>query len=144
MTPYDDDWPTCVKTNATLRMFSDQVGPEAISKKLNINPTESFSKGESHGNRGLIRKLNGWLLNTEEAVDSKDTRRHIDWLLSKLSPRKIELDELRSNGVEVDISCLWMSTGQGGPLMSPQQMAVLCQLDLEIWWDIYFDDEEQA
>lgn len=142
MTPYDDDFPTCRKTSSALRIFSDSVRPEFITAKLGISPTDSFSKGDHHGDGRFSRKFNGWLLSSENVINSKDTRRHVDWLISKLANRENELKELRAMGVELDISCFWLSTGQGGPIISPTQMKELSRLDLEIWWDIYFDNGE--
>lgn len=139
MTPYDDDFPTCRKTFSTLRIFSDTLQPEFISTTLGITPTDKFVKGDLHGNGRFSRKFNGWLLSSEHAIDSKDSRKHVNWLVSVVANRETELKTLREMGAEIDISCLWISSGQGGPIMSPLQMKELCRLELEIWWDIYFE-----
>jgi hypothetical protein len=142
MTPYDDDFPTCRKTFAALRTFLDSVGPEVITAKLGITPTANFLKGDRHGGGKFSRKFNGWFLSSEGLVESKDTRRHIDWVISQLANHEVTLKEMRAAGFEMDISCFWLSTGQGGPIISPAQMRELSQLELEIWWDVYFDGDE--
>lgn len=142
MTPYDDNFPTCRKTYTALRIFSDTVRPEFITAKLRVDPSDSFSKGDQYGDGRFFRKFNGWFLSSENKIGSKDTRRHVDWLISEIANRENELKELRGMGVEIDVSCFWLSTGQGGPVIGPAQMKELSRLDLEIWWDVYFDNGE--
>jgi hypothetical protein len=141
MTPYDDNYSTCKETSATLRIFSDSIDPSAITSMIGTNPTESYAKGDKYGKKLLTRKCNGWLLDTRGLIESKDCRRHIDWILSKISECDDGLAKLKSTGAEIDISCYWVSSGQGGPTLSPLQMAELARLDIEIWWDIYFDQQ---
>lgn len=136
LSSYDDDFPTCTETFSTLRLFSDVIQPSAITELLNIEPTCTFTKGEPN-DRGFVRTNNGWLLSSEHVVSSKDTRRHIDWILSQIEPKANQLQDLRSKMVEMDISSLWVSTGQGGPVLSPTQMMVLARLELDVWWDVY-------
>lgn len=142
MTPYDDDYPTCRRTTAQLRIFSDSLDPGYITSLLGVFPTESFAKGDKFGKRQLTRKFNGWFLSTADVVNSKDCRRHIDWVVSKLASCGESLEKLRSMGAEIDLSCLWLSSGQGGPVLSPSQMTELARLNIEIWWDVYFEQEE--
>jgi Domain of unknown function (DUF4279) len=138
---YDDDFATCTRTYATLRLFSNDIEPTSITAVLNIPPSKTFIKGQPHGQHDHIRKSNGWFLSSEREVNSKDTRRHIDWLLSRISDKSAQLAELRSKGVEVDISCLWESVGQGGPIISAPQMKELARLNIDVWWDVYFDEQ---
>jgi len=109
---------------------------------LGVYPTESFAKGDKFGKKQLTRKSNGWFLSTAGIIDSKDCRRHIDWIISKLAPYGESLEKLRTMGAEVDLSCFWLSSGQGGPVLSPLQMGELARLNLEIWWDIYLEQKD--
>ena len=68
---YDDSYPTCVETYSTLRVFSDDLHPDEITKLLQIEPTESFRKGDSHALGKLQRKTNGWFYSTEKLSSSK-------------------------------------------------------------------------
>ena len=144
MTNYDDDFPTCEQTYATLRVFSDDINPHAITLSLGVDPSESFEKGEGRGNKGALRKFHGWFLSSEKTVESKDTRRHIDWIISKIRDKSQELAELQAKGVEIDISCLWLSNGQGGPILSPPQIKELALFNIDIWWDVYFNNSSQS
>ena len=83
-------------------------------------------------------KKNGWFLTSKNEVDSKDTRRHIDWIINKIKSKKELINQLQENGVTFDISCFWESKyGQGGPMISPSQMTELSLLNISVWWDIY-------
>jgi hypothetical protein len=141
---YDDSYATCVETHSTLRVFSDDLAPEEISRVLQIEPTESFRTGDAHSQGKLRRKANGWLYSTQKICDSKDTRRHIDTILSKLEGKQDVVASMQSQGCKFDITSYWVSTGQGGPWLMPQQMLKLGRLGIEVWWDIYFSDEDQA
>lgn len=141
---YDDDFPTCVSTSASLRLLSSAMDPTSMTAILGISPSRSFAKGEVYGTHGHVRKFNGWFLDSEPAVSSKDTRRHIDWILSQVGDKAPQFAHLRSKGVDTDISCLWISTGQGGPILSPSQMEVLARLGVDVWWDVYFEGRPQS
>jgi hypothetical protein len=139
LTAYDDDYPTCQQTYAVLRIFSDSTSPREATALLGITPTDSFEKGEAVGTRGAKRRQNGWFLSTEAQVQSRDSRRHLDWLVAAICDREEALSRLRSAGAEIDVSCYWVSLGQGGPVIGPEQMKQLSRLGLEVWWDVYFD-----
>lgn len=141
MTVYDDDYPTCRETYAVLRIFSDSISPPDITALLGISPSDSFTKGELNGNRGNRRKQNGWFLSTESQVKSRDSRRHLDWLTAALDAHEDVLNKLRLASAEIDISCYWVSVGQGGPVIGSEQMKILSRLGLDVWWDIYFTDK---
>jgi hypothetical protein len=141
MTPYDDEYPTCKRTFATLRIYSDAVSTPEITARLQLEPTDCFNKGDATGSRGLTRKFNGWFLSSESIVSSRDTRRHLDWLISKIGDKATEIARLHADRVDIDISCFWVYKGQGGPLISPPQMAALSALNIEVWWDVYYDHD---
>jgi|GEM_PF-550760 hypothetical protein len=143
MTEYNDEYPTCVETFSTLRVFSDQVDPERITKLLAIEPTESFRMGEARGAKGHRNKAHGWFYSTEGISDSRDTRRHIDLILDALNGRTDAVHLLQKEGCRFDICSYWDSIGHGGPSLLPHQMARLAELEIEIWWDVYFSSEDE-
>ena len=78
-------------------------------------------------------------------VESRDVRRHLDWLLSRIDPRADAIHSLRSDGCRMDVSCFWVSaSGHGGPSVLPAQMGPLARLGLELWFDIYLGDSQDA
>jgi Domain of unknown function (DUF4279) len=145
---YEDDYASCAETYATLRIFSDDLTPEAISAALGVDPTDSFRKGEPFSPRvQRPRPQHGWFLCTKGLVHSKDTRRHIDWLLDKVCPAALAFARVTKHGANSDVFSFWSSArGQGGPMLSVAQMQRLATLGLECIWDVYYrgDDEDDA
>jgi hypothetical protein len=141
---YDDDYPTCVETYSTLRVNSDEISPEEITKLLQINPTKAFRKGETHARGKLQRKTNGWFYSTKKLSSSKDTRRHIDLILASLDGKDDSVKKLHLKDCKLDIISYWVSIGQGGPWLMPYQMLRLGTLGIPVWWDIYFTSENET
>jgi len=141
---YDDECMSCRETYSTLRIFSESIAPAEISAALRLEPTRSHLKGEAISPRvPRPRPQHGWLLSSENQVRSRDTRRHIDWILDRLEPCALAFDGLLSRGASVDIFSFWSSArGQGGPILSPPQLVRLARFRLEIVYDIYFSDHD--
>jgi hypothetical protein len=149
-TPYNDEYPTCERTVAKLRVYLGQISPSHATDLLGINPTSTSEAGRvvSSKRTGFTRteKLNAWFLSSEDFVDSKDSRRHLDWLLDTIAPASEALKILREeSGVKAYVTCIWWSAfGDGGPTMSPAQMAKLCALNIECQFEFaYFGPEEE-
>ena len=133
---YDDEYSACKETYTTLLIYPGKNHPDKITELLEIEPSNISIKGE--GKRG--RKQNGWFLTTQDEIESKDCRRHIDWLLDIIEPKSKLLLQLQSEGVRIEFTCFWVSvSGNGGPTLSPPQMKRLAILNIEIWWDVYFE-----
>ncbi len=108
MTDYDDEYPTCLETNAVLRIRSDELLPEEISEILDIQPSKMLEKGELRNPRlpRTINKTNFWFLSSESSVQSKDNRRHLDWLAERLLPKIGAIQQLRKRGAKLDVMCI--------------------------------------
>jgi len=135
---YDDGYPTCARTYASLRVFSSDMEPEAIDWLLGVEHSTGYRIGDPISSRsGGVRTTNAWFLSSEKHVDSRDLSRHIDWLLDS-----VDADELVALGPErsasMDIFCFWESkSGHGGPRLHPGLMTRLGRLNLEIGFDVY-------
>jgi hypothetical protein len=146
ITPISDGYPTCSECYAQLLIYPGAMHPDDVSKLLGLEPTQKNIAGTVVTNsRGKTReiKLSGWFLSSEQYVQSKDLREHIDWLLEKIKPLKKELIKLQNiDGITLGIDCVWRSAvGHGGPTLWPEQMRSISDLDLECSFDIYFDPE---
>jgi hypothetical protein len=123
MDDYDDDYATCEEAYASFRIYHDALDLEGVTRDLCIQPTDTFE--------------GGWILGTEGAISSRDIRRHLDWLIAQLEPRQQVIENLRAAGCQMDVFCYWRWTGQGGPTISPRNMAGMGKLGLELGFDIY-------
>ena len=150
-TSYNDEYSTCRSTFSTLRFYSDDISPFSISEVLDIEPTEYQVLGEPlnkggyrEGKSPLIYKQNGWLLSTKSILESKDFRRHLDWILDRIEDKGEALRHLLDQGVDGSISCYWLSAyGHGGPQLNSQQARRLGGLGLGLWFDFYYFDESE-
>lgn len=141
-TVYSDDYATCEQTYATVRIYD--VDSDHVTNLLGIIPSSSQPGGRISVRGGeSAKRPKGWFLSTEGAIESRDVRRHLDWLLDKLMPQRDALAELRRRGATVDICCYWLSaSGHGGPTISPAQSAKLAALGIDCWFDVYFTEDD--
>ncbi len=142
---YVDNYPTCAQTSVTLRVFADDVAPQEITKIIEIEPSEAHVKGQPKYKRrsDIINKTNGWFLRSDDKVESKDFRRHLDWLIQQLNSRHAALRELTAKGAQIDIFCPWASkTNEGGPIIDPRQMKVLGELNVELVFEFWYGGED--
>ena len=148
LTPVDDEYETCERTQATLRIATGAMPPDRVTELLNITPTgvtvlgkaaRVTSRGSTH-----LGESNIWLLDSENFVTSKDLRRHVDWIISTVYSSREALFRLQEMpDVKMDVSCVWWSRhGGGGPTLWPEQMSRLAELNLEISVACAFYGEE--
>ncbi|HXM23923.1 MAG TPA: DUF4279 domain-containing protein [Terriglobales bacterium] len=136
-TPIKDVDDSCERTCAQLLVYSDDLHPSAVTDLLGISPTKYAARGEKSPPNSLglapIGRVNGWFLSSEEHVQSKDLRRHLNWLIGQLQPRASALRQLQAKPrVRMYVSCPWWSNdGGGGVSLWPEQMLALAALNLE-------------
>ncbi|WP_159452347.1 DUF4279 domain-containing protein [Singulisphaera sp. GP187] len=137
----DDDYPTCARTYATLLIYPNAVDPAMVTERLGIEPSSWQRRGEviPRTNRPpKVAELSGWFLTSKSQVESKDSRRHVAWLLDQIASKSAVIRSLQETGCTMAISCYWLSKdGHGGPTMPPSQMKTLGELNIELWFDIY-------
>jgi hypothetical protein len=124
----------------------EQLDLSEVSRLLEVKPTSTQRAGDLvSAKSGRVHKYTGWFLESEDQVESRDSRDHFAWLLDRVSGKSKALAALTSHGYLVDICCRWDSaSGHGGPSMDPTQMVQLGSLGIDVWFDIYFDRSESA
>ena len=133
-TIYDDDFDTCYETFVTLRIYTKEKNPQLITKILSIEPSSITLKGEGRKNN----YVNGWFLSSKNFINSKDLRRHIDWIIEAIKNKKKYITNFLDEGFDIDIICYWSSkNGTGGPILSPKQLTSLSKLNIEICFEFY-------
>ena len=144
---YDDEYRTCVETYATLTIYSDDIEPDEITSIIGTAPTQTFRKGEVRTTHPAAKhpnyQMHGWFYSTKDMSGSRDCRRHLDMLID--GPLKVAsvTDALRARGCSLDISIFYVYRG-GGPTISPHQMSRLAEANIDVWWDLYRDSEDDV
>jgi hypothetical protein len=131
---------SCIETYVTLRIFSEFMQPEEIGAILGIKATRALARDLESRYRPR-RECNFWAWSTQEKDVSLDSVAHINVIVTLLKDKRECLNTLRARGCKIDLMSYWVSNGQGGPSLDIQTMKSLCDLGLEIWWDIYFHNE---
>jgi hypothetical protein len=135
---YIDDYPTCEDTYVTLRIYTGEMAPEFVTRILEVQPSDTLTKGKIAKGRKKPAILNGWFLSSQDEVESLDSRRHIDWLLLHFEGKEEQLKKVIAESNEAYVSVYWGSkSGHGGPRLSQNQMAGLLRLGLDVDHDIY-------
>lgn len=138
---YDDDYPTCARTHATLLIYPNEVDPTEVTERIGIEPSSWQRRGEvipQAKGPPKVAELSGWFLTSKGQVESKDSRRHVAWLLDQIASKSEATRSLQKTGCTMAISCYWQSkNGHGGPTIPPSQMKTLGELNIELWFDIY-------
>lgn len=138
MIQYDDENPDCVRTYSTLKIFTGSISPDELTNSFQQTPTRAwYTDGEGPG-RG--KPVNAWYLTTKGQVQSRDTSRHLAYLLDFLHSHKDYVDSFAQKGIRLEIINFWHSAGKGGPTCHPQHMKQLAHWDIPISWNIYFGD----
>ncbi|MHB8966988.1 MAG: DUF4279 domain-containing protein [Thermoleophilia bacterium] len=145
---YDDSYETCAETYATLCIYHEDLDPEEINLILGLESSWSCRKGDPVSKKEPDRsqhRQGAWLLSTEGRIDSKDSRRHIVWLLGQVENKSEILTDLQNNSYEMRISCFWVSKhGHGGPIVSTEECERLSRLGIELYFDFYSGDDEPS
>jgi hypothetical protein len=141
---YDDNYGTCKKTSTCFRIMHPDLDLAAISQQLDLIPAWTRQKGQLYGKRKTPHRISIWALDTESIITSRDTRRHLDWLLDQLEPKTAVLAQFRGHGYEMDLYCMWYGLGgTGGPMLSLYQMARMAALQLTIGFEFWHEDEDE-
>jgi hypothetical protein len=143
----DSGYKTCDDVYVKLLIYPSAHKTAEVSEVLAIKPTSAQEKGDEITNsRGKTRiaKNTLWVLSSEGSVTSRDLRDHLNWLICKLQGKEAGLKSLQSwDELKMTVSCVWWSAfGHGGPVLWPEQMKALAELNLECSFDIYFSDPD--
>jgi hypothetical protein len=126
--------------------MSDDFDLQEVTDLVKAAATRTQKKGDlqSETNQWNCKKT-GWWISSLGVVPSKDSRDHLEFILSKLDGADDGFRVLHSHEFLIDLCIRWDSlSGHGGPTLSPVQMARLAELEIEVWFDIYFHGDDFA
>jgi Domain of unknown function (DUF4279) len=140
---HTDDDDACDRTVAELRIYGDELDPDSISKRLGIISSTAQRKGQvfaSSLGRHRAAKVGGWFLSSENNVNSKDLRSHLDWLIAQLRDGVQELVVLQNEpGIQMWVAVIWWAKdGSGWFTLEPQHMRAIAEMNLECQFELAF------
>lgn len=124
---------------ASLRIYHQDLAPEAVSTSLELNPSRAWVKGEKLEDE-IIATTGGWLLSSKEHVNSAEMNKHLDWLLLMLSGCGSRLTKLQKQGYKTELVVSWFSDSWNTcPALTPEFMQRIAALNMPLRFDVYLD-----
>jgi hypothetical protein len=145
-TPINDSDPFCISVWVSFCIFG--IDPDIVTKKLGIEPSSQQKIAVPRllpNGKQEIGKINNWILRSRDHVQSRDIRRHLDWVLEKIDPAISELRALQNlPEIKMVMSGSYLSKEEGGGSIAiwPEQMVRMAEANLEFSIDIIFSGKE--
>lgn len=132
-------------SRCTLRMYGDELDPDAVSAALGCAPSRGWRKGDrrvfAKSGRVAIERTGGWLLCAEDR-EPEDLPAQIREVLARLNDDPAVWAELRTR-CRVDMFCgVFMASGNDGLEFEPDVLHALACRGIRLSLDIY--DAEDA
>jgi hypothetical protein len=133
------------KSTVCLRIYSDDLIPEEITKSLECEPTFTQFKGQEllgpQSGRKRIAMTGMWRLGTDKRTP-EDINSQIYELLNQVSSN-LEVWESINKHYQVDLFCgLFMNLENEGFDLTPQTMKLLSERGITIGFDVYGPDDD--
>lgn len=134
-----NDIENCSETYATLRVVGRSLDPESFSRVMGLEPTMSIRVGDTRPLGTRPRDEAIWAYSTQANIDSSNLADHVAFLVS-LIPKGFK--HLVPADCRAEIHCVWRSaSGHGGPTLPALLLAELGGENIDLDFDLYFDDE---
>ena len=124
----------CIK----LRIYPGSLEPNQVSKMLGVDATSAVSRepmGEPLGSYAFrMGKHNGWFLESEKRVESRDPDKHLEWFLRQVDPLRNKLaDLLKRPDCKVCIDVIaWSEDGGLAYTLDPVKISGLGSLGVPV------------
>jgi hypothetical protein len=134
------------QSEATLRLFGDDLNPDEISALLGCEPEEAWRKGDERFRRsgeptGYFRKTGHWRINSGR-LEPADLDKQINELLRSVTS-DVNVWRSLSERYSMDLFAgIFMSTGNDMLELSASTLAALGNRGISLMFDIYdYTDE---
>ena len=135
----------------TLKIYPDSLQPNQVSRLLGIDATSAVSRepmGEPVGSYAFrMGKHNGWFLESEKRVESRDPDKHLEWFLRQVEPLRNKLAELlKRPDCKMCINVIaWSEDGSVAYTLDPAKIPGLASLGVPVCFSFadYPDNEKE-
>ncbi|MES2192240.1 MAG: DUF4279 domain-containing protein [Pseudomonadota bacterium] len=128
---------------AGLRLFGDDLNPDAVSVLLGTRPTYGCKKGDEQilrNGRTRIEKTGSWRLDAARR-EPEDLEAQVFELLDKLT-QDFEVWTDLSEKYKIDLFCgIFMDSENAGLPLSPEALLALGKRRIKLDLDIYFTND---
>ncbi|MDH0863813.1 DUF4279 domain-containing protein [Mitsuaria sp. GD03876] len=127
-----------------LRFSGENLDPTEISSRLNLQSSNSFSKGE--GSSGKRPRKSFWAYNGQDAVGFKSEwfslEEGLSFLLNILDKKSSEIVELSQQFDAIWWCGHFQNSFDGGPILSSRLLRKLGEFGVPLCIDNYFSDDQ--
>ena len=129
------------RVKASVRVFSPELEPDAVSKALGIEPTSSWRKGDPRpSNRGRVARTGMWLLESRSGAE-KEPDSQVSDLLNRLNVDLAAWRELRGT-VTCDLYLgVFQNDGDAFFEFKPETLRLLGEYGFALCFSIYGPEE---
>lgn len=135
----------------TLKIYPGSLQPNQVSTLLGIDATSAVSPepmDEPLGTHAFkMGKHNGWFLESEKRVESRDPRKHLEWFLRQWKPLRNKLaDLLKQSDCKARIDVIaWSDDGGLAYTLDPENISSLASLGVPVCFSFadYPDNEKE-
>jgi hypothetical protein len=135
----------------TLKVYAGALQPNQVSRILGLDATSAVSSEAMDEPMGAhdfrIGKVNGWFLESEKRVESRNPRKHLEWFLWQLEPLRNKLaDILKRPDCKACIDVIaWSEDGGLAYTLDPSDLACLASLGVPVCFSFadYPDNEKE-
>ena len=134
----------------TLKIYPGSLQPDQVSRLLGVDATSAVSREPMdellRSNDYRIGKLNGWFLESEKRVESRDPRKHLEWFLEQIGPLRSKLADLLNQPeckAYLDVIA-WSEDGDLAYTLDPSDLSCLASLGVPVCFSFadYPDNEK--
>jgi hypothetical protein len=128
----------------TLRFFGDDLEPDELTRLLGSSPTDAHRKGETvaHAKGSYTAEEGMWAISAERSI--RDIEEQLTGLFAQLTP-DLEIWRSLTDRYRADLFCgVFLAWFGHGFSMSPTLHRALCDRNLLITFDIYFEYDRSA
>jgi len=122
----------------SLRIFSGDIPPHEVSARLGLDATSAVGRDPMPDPQRALNfrmgEKNGWFLESEAGVDSRDPREHIDWFHEQIAILQPGLAVLmKEEGVRAEVSIIiWSDSGGAHLHLAPPDINGFFALGLPV------------
>jgi hypothetical protein len=131
----------CRATYAVFQLHGNDVDPNALTRVLGISPSYGCTKAAVSPFEGFPASdpTGVWAVSSEGKLFSTNLERHLLFLMDVLEPVRAKiLQTVEAHRATARFFCPWWTvSGQGGPVLSPQILARISDLQASLRIDYH-------
>jgi hypothetical protein len=129
--------------SVALVLQGEDLNPDAVSAMLDLQPTQSWRKGEVRTTRPAV--VSGWEFEVHPNAETRywdDLEQGLNAALDVLESKRDVVSQLQAGYAVVWWIGHFQSCFDGGPAFSPQLLRRLADFGVELGIDNYFSGQE--